>query len=182
MDRTCRMLFYLIVGLLVVFVLPRVFNVSVENYDNNSTYPDVFAQVNEGTADGKGVFSPDFEEPEMGSHNNDEYSKPVFDYERSSILNGNAKTNWISPAWDPEQVLSSDAENDPRMIYNKCSLSCCTQPYASTLTGKVDPDVFDDNGNKKYISTNYNCQNTCGSGCVCLTKTQANNFNNGTTY
>ena len=184
MNRENTLLFYFVAALLVVFVIPNIFYsfaMPVEDYDNLENYPSEFANAIGTSVDNTGIFSPDFEEPEMGTRNNNEYTKPEYNEEKQTLMNGAAASNWIAPAWDPERVLTSDddAEQDTRMIYNKCSLSCCSPSYPSSLI-KEDPSVFDANGKRKYVASKYTCQNSCGTGCVCMTEKQSKNFINGT--
>ena len=95
----------------------------------------------------------------------------------------------IAPAWDPDAygpkyngtVLNPEEyENDPRMLYNKCSLSCCSAQYPTPFQGDKDPWVFDKNGNKKYLSSSYTCtNNTGGTGCLCMTQKQVDSMRTG---
>ncbi len=95
---------------------------------------------------------------------------------------------WIAPAWNPnaygpfskDEVNPADFENDPRMLYNKCSLSCCSPQYPTPFLGDSDPFVCDKNGDNKYLSSNYVCQNnTGGSGCLCMTSKQIQGMQTG---
>jgi hypothetical protein len=95
---------------------------------------------------------------------------------------------WIPPAWDPDaygpsskgELDPEDYENDPRMLYNKCSLSCCSPQYPTPFKGDVDPFTCDENGNSKYLSSDYICQNnTGGTGCLCITEKQAEGMRTG---
>jgi len=158
MNRENTILFYFVAVLLVLFVLPNVFysfTMLVENYDNQDNYPTEFANA-------------------LGT-------TPEYNEEKQTLMNGDAASNWIAPAWDPDRVFTSDddAEHDTRMIYNKCSLSCCSPSYPSSLIVE-DPYVLDENGKRKYVASKYTCQNSCGTGCVCMTEKQSKNFINGT--
>jgi hypothetical protein len=95
---------------------------------------------------------------------------------------------WIPPAWAPDahgpsslgELNTSDYENDPRMLYNKCSLSCCSSQYPTPFQEGSDPLVCDKNGNNRYLSSDYNCtNNTGGTGCLCMTDKQVNGLQNG---
>ena len=95
---------------------------------------------------------------------------------------------WVAPAWNPDaygpsskgELNPADYENDPRMLYNKCSLSCCTPQYPTPFQGSVDPSVCDKNGNNKYLASDYICQNnTGGAGCLCMTQKQVDGMQNG---
>lgn len=95
---------------------------------------------------------------------------------------------WVAPAWNPDaygpsskgELDPADYENDPRMLYNKCSLSCCSPQYPTPFQGSADPFVCDKNGNNKYLASDYICQNnTGGTGCLCMTQKQVDGMHNG---
>jgi hypothetical protein len=95
---------------------------------------------------------------------------------------------WIAPAWAPDShgpsslgtLNTTDYENDPRMLYNKCSLSCCSPQYPTPFQGGSDPLVCDKDGNNRYLSSDYNCTNNAGgTGCLCMTEKQVNGLQNG---
>jgi hypothetical protein len=95
---------------------------------------------------------------------------------------------WVAPAWNPDaygpsskgELDVADYENDPRMLYNKCSLSCCSPQYPTPFQGDKDPFVCDKDGNNKYLASNYICQNnTGGTGCLCMTPKQVKGMENG---
>jgi hypothetical protein len=95
---------------------------------------------------------------------------------------------WVAPAWSPDALGPSsrgvldpaDYENDPRMLYNKCSLSCCSPQYPTPFQGDPDPFVCDKNGNNKYLASDYYCQNNAGGiGCLCMTEKQVDGMYNG---
>lgn len=95
---------------------------------------------------------------------------------------------WVAPAWDPDaygpsskgEMNPADYENDPRMLYNKCSLSCCSPQYPTPFLGSSDPFVCDKDGNNKYLASNYVCtNNTGGTGCLCMTQKQVDGMYTG---
>lgn len=95
---------------------------------------------------------------------------------------------WVAPAWNPDaygpsskgELDPADYENDPRMLYNKCSLSCCSPQYPTPFQGSADPFVCDKNGDNKYLASNYVCQNnTGGTGCLCMTPKQVDGMYSG---
>jgi len=96
---------------------------------------------------------------------------------------------FVSPAWlssdaygpsSKGEIDPADYENDPRMLYNKCSLSCCSPQYPTPFLSTSDPFVCDKDGKSKYLSSSYTCtDNVNGSGCLCLTEKQAAGFQNG---
>lgn len=95
---------------------------------------------------------------------------------------------WVAPAWNPDaygpsskgELDPADYENDPRMLYNKCSLSCCSPQYPSAFLGDSDPFVCDANGKNKYLASSYNCTNNAGgSGCLCMSPRQVAGMQNG---
>ena len=120
----------------------------------------------------------------------------IYDNTRESIMTGTQFMEdtgivaplWIPPAWDPNvmgpsskgELVPGDFENDPRMLYNKCSLSCCGAQYP--LPFKIDDDkfAFDKNGKRKFLTSDYTCtNNTGGTGCLCLSPKQASGFRKG---
>ena len=88
---------------------------------------------------------------------------------------------WVAPAWDPDAYGPSskgtlnpaDYENDPRLLYNKCSLSCCSPQYPMPFKIEPDPFVCDKEGNSKYLASNFICSNNAGgTGCLYNTETR----------
>jgi hypothetical protein len=125
-----------------------------------------------------------------------DYESLIYDNTRNTVMAGSEfirKTGiitplWIPPAWDPDAVGPSskgeldpdDYENDPRMLYNKCSLSCCGPQYPTPFNYDTDPFVCDKNGNNKYLSSDYLCTNNAGgTGCLCLTPKQVGGLGKG---
>jgi len=95
---------------------------------------------------------------------------------------------WVAPAWNPDAYGPSskgtlnpaDYENDPRLLYNKCSLSCCSPQYPTPFQADPDPFVCDKDGNNKYLASSLICtNNTGGTGCLCMTPKQVHGFENG---
>ena len=119
----------------------------------------------------------------------------IYDNKTQSIMTGSefmkntgvAGSQWIAPAWNPSSFSPSkinveDYENDPRMLYNKCSLSCCTSQYPTPFQGTADPNICKKIKDKKYFASNYVCENTMGgSGCLCMTQKQIDGLQNGFT-
>lgn len=98
-------------------------------------------------------------------------------------------TPWVSPAWGNHEFLGpsskgefdpADYENDPRLLYNKCSLSCCSPQWPTPFQNSSNPFVCDKDGNNKYYASNYMCtNNTDSSGCLCISAKQLAGFQNG---
>jgi len=96
---------------------------------------------------------------------------------------------FVLPAWSDGTQLGpsskseldpADYENDPRLLYNKCSLACCSPQYPLPFALSPDPFVCDEEGNNKYYPSNYTCTNNIsGSGCLCISEAQMNGFENG---
>jgi hypothetical protein len=125
-----------------------------------------------------------------------DYESLIYDDTTGTIMTGSqfmentgiVAPPWVAPAWDPDafgpsskgELNPEDYENDPRMLYNKCSLSCCSAQYPTPFQGPVDPFVCDKNGNNKYLASNYICQNnTGGTGCLCMTQKQVDGMGRG---
>lgn len=124
------------------------------------------------------------------------YESLIYDNVTGTIMSGSQFMEntgiiappWVAPAWDPDaygpsskgEMDPADYENDPRMLYNKCSLSCCSPQYPTPFLGSSDPFVCDKNGNSKYLASNYICtNNTGGTGCLCMTQKQVDGMYNG---
>lgn len=124
------------------------------------------------------------------------YESLIYDNVTGTIMSGSQFMEstgfiappWVAPAWDPNAYGPSskgtlnpaDYENDPRLLYNKCSLSCCSPQYPTPFQIDPDPFVCDENGNSKYLASNLVCTNNAGgSGCLCMTPIQAKGFENG---
>lgn len=125
-----------------------------------------------------------------------DYESLIFDNTTGAIMTGSQFMEntgiiaplWIPPAWDPDaygpsskgELDPADYENDPRMLYNKCSLSCCSPQYPTPFKGDRDPFVCDKNDNSKYLASDYICQNnTGGVGCLCMTEKQVDGMGRG---
>lgn len=73
---------------------------------------------------------------------------------------------------DPGQFLLTDGDDhEVRTTGNLCSFNCCSQGWGMPKTN----DGVDDAS--KYVKNNMFCSNsTQGTGCMCLTKKQADNI------
>lgn len=118
------------------------------------------------------------------------YESLIYDNTTGTIMTGSQFMDntgvvaplWIPPAWDPDaygpsstgELNPSDYEDDPRLLYNKVSLECCSPQYPTPHMGTTDPFTCDKDGNRKYLSSNLvGTNNTGGVGCVCMTPKQA---------
>lgn len=125
-----------------------------------------------------------------------DYETIVYDSSTGAIMTGSQFIDntgiiaplWVPPAWDPDaygpsstgELDPSDYKNDPRMLYNKCSLSCCSPQYPTPFSTDADPFVCDGNGDSKYLASDYTCQNnTGGIGCLCMTQEQVDSASIG---
>ena len=119
----------------------------------------------------------------------------IFDDVTQTIMTGSKflkDTNlihppWISPAWDLSMVepdVNADDvwktfdqyRDDPRMIYNRCSLSCCADQWPTSMNDAEDAITRIKKEKGEYMTSNYLCSNSVGrTGCVCITKNQATN-------
>jgi hypothetical protein len=95
---------------------------------------------------------------------------------------------WVPPAWGPDlkgpsskgEIDPLDYQNDPRLLYNRCSLSCCSPQYPTPFKSDTNPFVCDKNGNSKYLSSSYVCMDNVGtSGCLCMSESQVKGFETG---
>jgi hypothetical protein len=131
-----------------------------------------------------------------GNANSANYESLIYDNTTGTIMTGTQFMEntgiiappWVAPAWNPDaygpsskgELDPADYENDPRMLYNKCSLSCCSPQYPTPFQGDVDPFVCDKNGKNKYLASDYTCQNnTGGVGCLCMTPKQVKGMHTG---
>ena len=170
------------ISLFIVFViLPSIYD---EFY--NCKYNETFTTLQ----------NPDLGVPsEMPNDTNKKTATQVYDNIMITndlpLADTNTASQWIAPAWNPEAlepgtnkpVISSicdgsdiiDYENDPRMIYNKCSLSCCSSQYPTPFQGSANSSSCNTNKINNYMTSNYTCQSsTAESGCLCMTQTQVN--------
>ena len=125
-----------------------------------------------------------------------DYESLIFDDTTGAIMTGTQFMEntgvvaplWIPPAWDPDaygpsskgELDPSDYEDDPRMLYNKCSLSCCAAQYPTPHQGTTNPFVCGSDGKNKYYASDYICQNnTGGTGCLCMTEKQIKGLQKG---
>ena len=121
------------------------------------------------------------------------YESLVYDPTTGTIMTGSEfmdVTNiitppWIAPAWNPNEIgpVASesgnynidDYENDSRMLYNRCSLSCCSDQYPTPFDW-ADKNIINGKQKGKYLSSNYTCTSgTAGSGCLCMSPKQIEN-------
>lgn len=125
-----------------------------------------------------------------------DYESLIYDNTTGAIMTGSQFMEntgiiaplWIPPAWDPDaygpsskgELDPEDYEDDPRMLYNKCSLSCCSPQYPTPFKGDADPFTCGADGNSKYLASDYICQNnTGGVGCLCISEKQAEGMRTG---
>ena len=125
-----------------------------------------------------------------------DYESLIFDNATGTIMTGSQFMDstalvtppWVPPSWAPDmygpsskgKIDPGDYENDPRMLYNRCSLSCCSPQYPTPFQSDPDPFVRDKNGNSKYLASDYICQsNTGSSGCLCLSEQQVKGLETG---
>ena len=180
-----------VVVIIVLFVLAIFINnycnqSSVEGYENNDNSTTASVQANDPMLPNNSSV--------LQQHSYNE--SLIYDNVTGSVMSGTQfmentgiiAPRWIAPAWDPDahapsslgDLNPSDYENDPRMLYNKCSLSCCSEQYPTPFQGTKDPFVFDKNGKLKYLTSDYNCTNNAGgTGCLCMTEKQANGLQTG---
>lgn len=181
MDINNKTIILFIVGLLsLLFLVPLIFAPS-QSYEE-----EFFKTAN---------IPMDSQNKLYTTHHHTKHDKDsvIFDPQTGSVMTGNEfmsatgiiTPQYVTPAWDNDATspvsggLTPDSlkkyENDPRLVYNKCSLSCCSNQYPTPHKGEVDPFVCDKNGKNKYLSSNYTCTNNVGgTGCLCLTKNQVN--------
>lgn len=73
--------------------------------------------------------------------------------------------------------LDDGANGELSIQHNLCSKSCCSEQWPTPFKQKYDPYVC---ANKdKFVPTNITCNNSFqDSGCLCLTKSQAQSLYN----
>jgi hypothetical protein len=76
------------------------------------------------------------------------------------------------------QYLLDDGEGGTMGLnFNMCSKSCCSDQYPVPFKMPIDSNVCD--SKDEFVPTNYSCNNAWqDSGCVCMTKKQANFLGN----
>ncbi len=184
--------------ILVLFVLPQVCSSSSENVNEeqfaSGASSDKKPQQNCTVYRSMNTISPvdpltDYREhvsPQGDIYN---YESLIYDNVTGSVMTGTQFMKdtgivaplWLPPAWDPNalgpsskgKINPSDYENDSRLLYNKCSLSCCGPQYPLPFQMEEDPFTCDKNGNSKYLTSDLTCTNNAGgTGCMCLTPGQ----------
>lgn len=72
-----------------------------------------------------------------------------------------------------QYLLDDGADGAAGLQFNQCSKSCCSEQYPLPFKMPVDSSVC---GSKdEFVPNNYTCNNAWqDSGCVCMTKKQAN--------
>jgi hypothetical protein len=95
---------------------------------------------------------------------------PFFDPKTYSIHSGpDFKKLHITPAWANVNEIPADNYNqndDPRLLNNKCSLSCCSSQYPIPFETAVDKEACN---RSKYLPSSYGCE----TGCLCISHKQA---------
>jgi len=195
MNNLEKFITFAIVLLVVFIVLPSIYNGSDRRV---CTSEEKFTAVQEmdtisGT-DPNGSDNGSVTRRQKGDSKN--FESLIYDNVTGAIMTGSqfmentgiVAPPWVAPAWNPDaygpssksELNPSDYENDPRMLYNKCSLSCCSPQYPTPFQGSADPFVCDKNGKNKYLASDYICQNnTGGTGCLCMTQKQVDGMQNG---
>jgi len=117
----------------------------------------------------------------------------IFDDVTQTIMTGSKflkDTNlipppWVGPAWnismeepdvDADDVWKTldQLRDDPRMIYNRCSLSCCANQWPTSMNDEEDALTRIKKEKGEYMTSNYLCSNSVGrTGCLCISKNQA---------
>lgn len=70
-------------------------------------------------------------------------------------------------------LLDDGAGGSAGLQFNMCSKSCCSAQYPLPFKMPVDSEVCENKA--EFVPSNYTCNNAWqDSGCVCLTKDQAN--------
>jgi hypothetical protein len=176
MDNKLLLVFALLV---LAFIVNKKCSTSVEGYENTVQSYDPTSSNNSAVTE---------EYPKNESLIYDNVTGSVMSGTQWQEKNGIVSTRWIAPAWDPDahgpsslgELNPSDYENDPRMLYNKCSLSCCSEQYPTPFQTVKDPFVFDENGKLKFLTSDYNCTNNVGgTGCLCMTEKQSDGLQSG---
>jgi hypothetical protein len=178
MEVNIQIIIAFIVGLvLLILIVPQVFgskndNFTVDNDESSMLYT---------------TYRSDPKERESLIF--DGVTGSVFSGSQFSDKTGIVAPPWIAPAWGLDtavgpsasgEMREADYENDSRLLYNKCSLSCCGSQYPTSFGGEIDPFTCDKNGKNKYLSSNMSCNNnTGGIGCVCMTNKQVQGMKTG---
>lgn len=182
--------------ILVLFVLPQVCSLSSNNepFDKQVSRGDKNARQNCTVYRSRDTISgvdplTDYREhvsPQGDTYN---YESLIYDSTTGAVMTGTQFMKdtgivaplWIPPAWDPNalgpsskgKINPSEYENDSRLLYNKCSLSCCGPQYPLPFQPDEDPFTCDKDGNNKYLTSDLTCTNNAGgTGCMCLTPNQ----------
>lgn len=202
MDNFSTFILALIALLVVFIVLPSLYNdakrygylcdngeeqfTAIQQMDNIAGI-DPISGIDPNGSD-KGLITPRADSKNFESLIYDNVTGTIMTGTQFMENTGIVAPPWVAPAWNPDaygpsskgELDPADYDNDPRMLYNKCSLSCCSAQYPTPFQASPDPFVCDANGDKKYLASNYICQNnTGGTGCLCMTQKQVDGMQNG---
>jgi hypothetical protein len=108
--------------------------------------------------------------------------KPTFfDAGSGTIMSGSEfiPSQFLSPWYNAytgnvknQYLLDDGAGGAAGLQFNMCSKSCCKEQYPLPFKMPVDSAVC--NSKDKFVPNNYTCNNAWqDSGCVCMTKEQA---------
>jgi hypothetical protein len=209
-DKGTNLVLIVVVVIALLLILPSFFDQSGQSRQCGGSGGEHFTAVQKMNSDqriSKDLVSGTDQNAVDGLDNRQEvrpkgypknYESLIFDNATGTIMTGTQFMEntgiiappWVAPAWNPDaygpsskgEMNPADYENDPRMLYNKCSLSCCSPQYPTPFQGTADPFVCDKNGDNKYLASDYICQNnTGGTGCLCMTQKQVDGMSNGFT-
>ena len=109
---------------------------------------------------------------------------PYYDAERHFVMSG---TEFLQPKFDdddappitiipPNSYLLDDGNEGKTGLHSsRCSKSCCSQQYPIPFNLSYQQDVC--GAETEFVPNNLMCNNAWNdSGCLCLTKDQANNL------
>ena len=196
MLNNTELIVLIVIGLVIVLIMiPRKTDCNVANKKESFATEQEMTNFNSNIANGIDPMRVNEQElkPRTQFKN---LESLIFDDVTGTIMTGTqfmentgiVAPPWVAPAWDPDaygpsskgELNPGDYENDPRMLYNKCSLACCSAQYPTPFQGVVDPFVCGKDGKSKYLASDYVCQNnTGGTGCLCMTQKQTDGMYRG---
>lgn len=126
----------------------------------------------------------DAENPQFveGKQENITIKPKIIDAGSGTIMSGTDfdPSQYMSPWYDAytgnskNYYLLDDGEGGAAGLqYNMCSKSCCSDQYPLPFDMPKDKEIIENKS--EFVPSNYMCNNAWqNSGCVCLTKHQAN--------
>ena len=137
------------------------------------------------------LFSPYHPENNINQYNKEGFNSPENKYDnKSAYVDPNTGSLIDGPGFEASEIEGSISSQQPSISsnyyflddgangemsiqHNMCSKSCCSAQWPTPFKQKYDPHVC--KNKDKFVPSSIFCNNAFNdSGCLCLTKPQAN--------